>query len=601
MVGHSREEPQVDLSTDRPSLQLSTSICMPFNPYRQFRHPDHLNRPRAPMQMPLKQARPQPARAISYDASFANVTYKPFFNSTRAPVSATTEDVYISSPLTTTCTPDSFNVGTSYFRSSQSPETADSADMWGATFDFGNLNGKQVANGDFGLGLGPLGPEPASAPLLGEEAGHFPYSSLSAEIEPLTFDPGSPDGQSWSSLSDASAGLASDMAEFSPESNGTSLDLGLTADIDAFFGSGHSTPSGPQYTAVPATSHSRAESAPRHSYRTSPYPMHLGRGRSSSTGSVALSRTQRASTYIQKIQHTPDSTSQLSSPLVETNSIATFEDNEFQLFCQPHQSYSAENRFGYVSDGFSNTGIDTFEGQAQRSPELANILQSSGPDKRLCEHHFAGSTSPPDLFGPLSEEPSSPPPEDFDCEESMMPRAQDLRFEGDMYTPRYVRGHGNKREGWCGTCKPGRWLVLKNSAFWYDKSFSHGISAATGSPFEGPRETRRMKGNPDVWEGLCGSCSEWIALISSKKKGTTWFRHAYKCHTHQKVKDTTKRRREVTQGRAPKSSKTSSIKNESREETPFPLESGLTPLDEAGELENHGQEDTGSGLRAGPA
>jgi hypothetical protein len=97
-----------------------------------------------------------------------------------------------------------------------------------------------------------------------------------------------------------------------------------------------------------------------------------------------------------------------------------------------------------------------------------------------------------------------------------------------LYTPKWVRGHGNKREGWCGICKPGRWLVLKNSAYWYDKSFSHGISAATGSPFQEPLETRRMDGNPDVWEGLCSSCNEWIALVSSKKKGTTWFRHAYK-------------------------------------------------------------------------
>ena len=115
-------------------------------------------------------------------------------------------------------------------------------------------------------------------------------------------------------------------------------------------------------------------------------------------------------------------------------------------------------------------------------------------------------------------------PEDPD----MVPREQDLRFEGDLYTPRWVRGHGNKREGWCGICKPGRWLVLKNSAYWYDKSFSHGISAATGSPFQEPLDTRRMDGNPDVWEGLCGSCNDWIALVSNKKKGTTWFRHAYK-------------------------------------------------------------------------
>jgi hypothetical protein len=86
--------------------------------------------------------------------------------------------------------------------------------------------------------------------------------------------------------------------------------------------------------------------------------------------------------------------------------------------------------------------------------------------------------------------------------------------------------------------------VLKNSAYWYDKSFSHGVSAATGAQFQEPLETRRMDGNPDVWEGLCSSCDEWIALVSSKKKGTTWFRHAYKCHSHPKAKDSAKRRRE---------------------------------------------------------
>lgn len=369
-------------------------------------------------------------------------------------------------------------------------------------------------NEDFGLGLGPLASKPASTTFQMEEADQFPYPCMSTGFEPLHFDPGSPDGQSWSSLSEASAGLASDMADFSPESNSTSMDLGLVADLDAFFRSTDSSPSVPQY--IPArnnSSHYRAESAPRHCFRTSPYPMNFVRGRSASTGSAALSRTQRASTYIQTVQQTPD-ISHLSLPAADTNTVATFGGNEFQMYCQSDQSYVASANF--------------FEERVQPLPEIPSILQSSGHEDHICENHFTGSTSPPDLFGPLREEASSPPPEDFDVEESMMPRAQDLRFEGDMYTPRYVRGHGNKREGWCGTCKPGRWLVLKNSAFWYDKSFSHGISAATGSQFEGPRETRRMKGNPDVWEGFCGSCGEWIALISSKKKGTTWFRHAYK-------------------------------------------------------------------------
>jgi len=181
---------------------------------------------------------------------------------------------------------------------------------------------------------------------------------------------------------------------------------------------------------------------------------------------------------------------------------------------------------------------------------LFRMLQSNA-DANSLHRRYADLSDPPDLFGSLSEEQSSPPEEDMNpSNPDMRPREQDLRFEGDLYTPRWVRGNGNKREGWCGICKPGRWLVLKNSAYWYDKSFSHGISAATGSPFQEPLDTRRMDGNPDVWEGLCGSCHEWIALVSSKKKGTTWFRHAYKCHSHPKAKDGAKRRRESSHARA---------------------------------------------------
>ena len=68
---------------------------------------------------------------------------------------------------------------------------------------------------------------------------------------------------------------------------------------------------------------------------------------------------------------------------------------------------------------------------------------------------------------------------------------------------------------------------MKNSGYWYDRRFRHGVSAA-GATFDGPSKTRRMEGRPEVWEGLCNSCGNWIELTSSKKKGTTWFRHAYK-------------------------------------------------------------------------
>ncbi|KAF6515205.1 hypothetical protein HZS61_005111 [Fusarium oxysporum f. sp. conglutinans] len=191
------------------------------------------------------------------------------------------------------------------------------------------------------------------------------------------------------------------------------------------------------------------------------------------------------------------------------------------------------------------TDVNTFAPpQPLLSRGLSRILQSNG-DAACLNGHYIDLSDPPELYAALREEQIPPPPEDMNPEDpDMIPCEQELSFEGDLYTPRWVRGHGNKREGWCGICKPGRWLVLKSSAFWYDKSFSHGISAATGSSFQEPQQKRRMDGNPDVWEGLCGSCEQWIALVSSKKKGTTWFRHAYKCHAHLKVKGTSKRRRE---------------------------------------------------------
>ncbi|KAK8171740.1 hypothetical protein BKA80DRAFT_12081 [Phyllosticta citrichinensis] len=179
------------------------------------------------------------------------------------------------------------------------------------------------------------------------------------------------------------------------------------------------------------------------------------------------------------------------------------------------------------------------------SQSFYGLLQSNDHHSG-CSAHFADFSDPPNLYQSLQQEPCDPPESDMHpSDPDMVPKEQELRFEGDLYTPRWVRGHGNKREGWCGLCKPGRWLVLKNSAYWYDKSFTHGVSANTGAAFQGPGETRRAEGNLDVWEGLCGTCGEWVALVSSKKKGTTWFRHAYKCHTHPKAKDGPKRRRET--------------------------------------------------------
>ncbi len=170
------------------------------------------------------------------------------------------------------------------------------------------------------------------------------------------------------------------------------------------------------------------------------------------------------------------------------------------------------------------------------------------------------SPSPPDLFSNLSFPPLSPPTQSPDITTSKL-RRQDSRFPGDLYTPIYTRNEGPLREGWCGFCRPGRWLVLKNSAFWYDKCFGHGICATTGAKFEEPvdmRITYRGGGYGEGWEGRCGICGEWIMLVGGKRSGVPWFRHAYKvrpiffqvqsldyadgiqCHTHTKVPSTSK-------------------------------------------------------------
>ncbi|KAJ3369797.1 hypothetical protein HDU91_006800, partial [Kappamyces sp. JEL0680] len=46
------------------------------------------------------------------------------------------------------------------------------------------------------------------------------------------------------------------------------------------------------------------------------------------------------------------------------------------------------------------------------------------------------------------------------------PREQKLKFPEDLYTPKLVRFQGAAKEGLCDLCDPGKWLQLKNSAFW---------------------------------------------------------------------------------------------------------------------------------------
>ncbi|TVY22827.1 Meiotic expression up-regulated protein [Lachnellula hyalina] len=321
---------------------------------------------------------------------------------------------------------------------------------------------------------------------------------------------------------------------------------------------------------VRTQSRGRASPSPRPSMRSAPYNMDSSRNKRWSTGSYAPAQNRRPSPFIYHqghevfTPHPPRMSSRHSSPILPNAQLPL---NLSNLQTQQHP-FLIQNNTGFHRNSMllpSGNYQETHQFEAPPpllSHGLFRMLQSNA-DPHSLHSHYTDLSDPPDLYASLHEEQVPPPPEDMNPSDGdLVPHEQELRFDGDLYTPRWVRGHGNKREGWCGICKPGRWLVLKNSAFWYDKSFTHGISAATGSPFQEPQETRRMDGNPDVWEGLCGSCNEWVALVSSKKKGTTWFRHAYKCHTHPKIKDAPKRRRESSHTRALGASTMAKPKNE---------------------------------------
>ncbi|RCI01799.1 hypothetical protein CU098_009332 [Rhizopus stolonifer] len=121
------------------------------------------------------------------------------------------------------------------------------------------------------------------------------------------------------------------------------------------------------------------------------------------------------------------------------------------------------------------------------------------------------------------------------CDPSAIPRRQKLRYEGDEYTPKWVRYTGQLKEGYCDTCPSGKWLQLKNSAYWYHKQFFHGISSVSGKRFQNPLEQRH--GEHDSLEGLCHQCQEFVPVCNSKRKNSVlWYRHAHKCHIYDRPK-----------------------------------------------------------------
>lgn len=132
-----------------------------------------------------------------------------------------------------------------------------------------------------------------------------------------------------------------------------------------------------------------------------------------------------------------------------------------------------------------------------------------------------------------------PPPveEFFHPNIHMRPRLQEerLRYPSDLYTPRWIRDEGAKRNGWCSLCEDGQWLQLKTSQYWYHVKGAHGINYHTGQIYDPPVQLRIYNDTCATTHGLCGQCGDWIKIVTPRRKRNfaSWFRHAQKCQRSQ--------------------------------------------------------------------
>jgi hypothetical protein len=149
---------------------------------------------------------------------------------------------------------------------------------------------------------------------------------------------------------------------------------------------------------------------------------------------------------------------------------------------QGYQPPSSSNRAGAADDydgqekEFKRPRIDssgsvpsvheTYEDQHQQyarvsaSPpsEASGATASARAPSPLASNH--GSRSGRILDSPPSSDFISDDPE-------VRPYTQNVKHGEDLYTPVWARGHNKEKEGFCDMCDdPGKWLQLKNSAYW---------------------------------------------------------------------------------------------------------------------------------------
>ncbi|CAG8555725.1 12796_t:CDS:10 [Ambispora gerdemannii] len=204
----------------------------------------------------------------------------------------------------------------------------------------------------------------------------------------------------------------------------------------------------------------------------------------------------------------------------KTNVVSNGDAEEDNRVSDPQSSNNVQLTNGRKSNNSNNHNINLLleskkEGAEEISHENSSPIAESQDTRRDYDNLSINESFDNNVSSPLPATPSTTTSTSTDYGPDAT--RQPARFEGDMYTPRWVRGVGKSKEGLCPHCNPPRWLKTKISAYWYHLNYQHGISSITGRPFAAPLQERENK-KSGMKEALCHNCNKWILNQSPRDK-----------------------------------------------------------------------------------
>jgi hypothetical protein len=187
------------------------------------------------------------------------------------------------------------------------------------------------------------------------------------------------------------------------------------------------------------------------------------------------------------------------------------------------QNMAADGDDFEAHNGFSNASA---VGSVSSDDDVLSEITLDVDDDE--ESAFDDIEAVPDLaLGWLPPHNFTPSAKDFaDEDPDMIPRREDALFGGDVFTPGWVRGYGQQKEGFCGRCVPGVWLNIADKSYERNLTYMHGIPC-NGIPIARPSAIRQRVGEIRRWEAYCDKCEAWRNLQRTSV-GWNWFRHYLK-------------------------------------------------------------------------